>query len=571
MACQSEGGSTRLAVFTGDKLSKLVPLTSSADAPSNPALVTFAAEAGVAYQIAVLGGPGASEDFTVRFVQQRLRIVSPLNSSAHPEPASLQLAAAMDEGAQPARVEYYLGTQFVGDASSPPFAVWIRDLPAGAYALTGVGRFASGVTSISLPSSFLVYRDLAIPKPRIFSGPFGLASHVINALAEHRIFGRGGSGFGLRGPGEWSVPRMAQRPPGVEAWLSIQSGPNGESWALTPTGELFVNGEEAVTPPPGVGRWVALRTGPSGALLVGDDGRIYLEGRHPIEFALPGKHWTDIAAGQLYHCTLDDTGAAYMHTLDGSRPVTQAVPFPSDGVRRWVQMEGGVYVVLLKGDNGQLYEAKPFGPWGEYQATVTSVANPPGVVGWDGFAAGGFHAMAIGSDGQLYTWGRNSEGQLGIGGAGFDLPALQKVTPPPGVTAWSAVAAGYMHSLAVGNDCALYGWGRNIEGQLGIGPIPSPTVAGRVQNVGVLCAFPIVYQDALPTVLEDGSFRLRFTSDLNRLYLIQYSADAQTWRTAVTPVLGTGAFVEWTDAGPPETETPPASVPERFYRIVFAP
>jgi hypothetical protein len=73
--------------------------------------------------------------------------------------------------------------------------------------------------------------------------------------------------------------------------------------------------------------------------------------------------------------------------------------------------------------------------------------------------------MAIRSDGTLWTWGGNDDGQLGNG------TVFENSTPKKVGTAanWTAVSAGRLHSFAVQADNTLWGWGRNIEGQLGDG------------------------------------------------------------------------------------------------------
>lgn len=79
----------------------------------------------------------------------------------------------------------------------------------------------------------------------------------------------------------------------------------------------------------------------------------------------------------------------------------------------------------------------------------------------------GFHAMALGSNGSLYTWGRNDYGQLGNGSTTqSNTPGV--VTLAAGVTPVSIMGY-YYHSMAVGSDGNLYSWGRNDNGQLGNG------------------------------------------------------------------------------------------------------
>jgi hypothetical protein len=152
----------------------------------------------------------------------------------------------------------------------------------------------------------------------------------------------------------------------------------------------------------------------------------------------------------------------------------------------------------------------------------------------------------------------------------LETTILQKVIKPPGVTGWMAVGAGAIHSAALGNDCSLYVWGSNDFGQLAIGPLLSQAVPTRVDNLGSLCGIPVIFTQGSDSQLPDGAFGIRFPTDLNRAYTIQYSDDVQTWKSAFPNVLGNGGILDWIDNGPPATETAPSQTSQRFYRAIFA-
>lgn len=86
-------------------------------------------------------------------------------------------------------------------------------------------------------------------------------------------------------------------------------------------------------------------------------------------------------------------------------------------------------------------------------------------------AAGQFHAMALGANGRLYAWGRNSNGQIGNGDTGSSVLVPFWVNQT-GVLAGQeivSIAAGGDYSLVLTGDGRLYGWGANGSGQLGDG------------------------------------------------------------------------------------------------------
>ncbi|XP_019216334.1 probable E3 ubiquitin-protein ligase HERC3 isoform X2 [Oreochromis niloticus] len=81
---------------------------------------------------------------------------------------------------------------------------------------------------------------------------------------------------------------------------------------------------------------------------------------------------------------------------------------------------------------------------------------------------GSQHTVVLTKDGQLYTWGQDSRGQLGLG------TNKQYVNSPQHVRSLSAipvvqVAAGGEQSFALSVSGGVFSWGRNDCGQLGLG------------------------------------------------------------------------------------------------------
>lgn len=90
----------------------------------------------------------------------------------------------------------------------------------------------------------------------------------------------------------------------------------------------------------------------------------------------------------------------------------------------------------------------------------------------DRLAAGNAHACALLSTGELYCWGSNGHGQLGIGAASTNEPPKPSAV---GFTVISVVAGGppndktTAHTCIIRSDKRLYCWGENLNGQLGTG------------------------------------------------------------------------------------------------------
>ncbi len=108
-------------------------------------------------------------------------------------------------------------------------------------------------------------------------------------------------------------------------------------------------------------------------------------------------------------------------------------------------------------NDGQLGDNTTFTSRSTPRQEFTSGTN------WKQVDCGAYHTAAIKTDGTLWAWGRNSHGQLG------DNTTTNRLTPRQEIassTNWKQVACGY-HTAAIKTDGTLWAWGRNSSGQLG--------------------------------------------------------------------------------------------------------
>ncbi|MBB1073118.1 DUF4214 domain-containing protein [Rhodoferax sp. 4810] len=88
---------------------------------------------------------------------------------------------------------------------------------------------------------------------------------------------------------------------------------------------------------------------------------------------------------------------------------------------------------------------------------------------------GTFHSLATKSDGTLWAWGDNSQGELGDGST------TDRLTPIQVFSDVIAIAAGEAHSLALRSDGTLWAWGYNLLGTLGDGTTTNRLTPVQVQ------------------------------------------------------------------------------------------
>ena len=130
------------------------------------------------------------------------------------------------------------------------------------------------------------------------------------------------------------------------------------------------------------------------------------------------------------------------------------------------------------GDNSTTTKTYPV------QAKTTALGNPV-LTGIIDIAGGSTHTLALKADGTVWTWGRNSSGQLGDGTTtSRRLAAQVKTTSSTFLTGVIAIAAGDDFCAALRSDGTVWTWGVNSSGQLGIGSTTTQKYAVQVKLSG---------------------------------------------------------------------------------------
>jgi len=94
------------------------------------------------------------------------------------------------------------------------------------------------------------------------------------------------------------------------------------------------------------------------------------------------------------------------------------------------------------------------------------------------------HSCALGIDGNAYCWGAGSNGQLGTGGTASASQPSSAVMPGGGVK-FTRLASGFQYNCAIGTNEQVYCWGRNDSGQLGLGNTTNRTTPVQIVLPGV--------------------------------------------------------------------------------------
>ncbi|XP_078383332.1 putative E3 ubiquitin-protein ligase HERC4 isoform X2 [Oculina patagonica] len=133
-----------------------------------------------------------------------------------------------------------------------------------------------------------------------------------------------------------------------------------------------------------------------------------------------------------------------------------------------VLKQDGVVYTCGSNENGQLGHHKDGHKLARVDALETCTIRQ--------VACGQMHTLAVTDNGLVFAWGDNTKGQLGLGNMENNAqshPRIIKKFQTAGVMV-TQVACGARHSLALTTGGVLFSWGDNRNGQLGIGKNTSP-------------------------------------------------------------------------------------------------
>ena len=286
-------------------------------------------------------------------------------------------------------------------------------------------------------------------------------------------------------------------------------------WTLSPDHGIDSGGETVTLTPPAPGgmRLAQVSAGSRNSLGIGSDGNAYAWGSNdsgqlgdgtrtdrstPVRVATPtgagnGFTWTQVQAGESMGIGLGSDGNAYAWgsntsglgngtSTSSALPVRVATPTGTAPEFRYTRISTGDGFALALGNDGQVYSwgSNSNGRLGQGNAISGNgllpgpIATPAGADKAPVFtqiSAGAYHALALDEDGHAWAWGRNNSGQTTPALSGDQTVPVQVPLPQgaPEGFAYTQLAAGGSHSLAIGTNQVVYGWGDNTHGQLADG------------------------------------------------------------------------------------------------------
>lgn len=239
-----------------------------------------------------------------------------------------------------------------------------------------------------------------------------------------------------------------------------------------------------------------------GAQIADDCGEFGQCGSRPVR--VTGMlRFASITAGGQHSCALNPSGRAYCwgDNLSGQLGTgdlaleSSALPLAVAGGQTFIAIRAGREHTCALTGTGELYcwGLDFFGELGrgalEEEVVFPTPALVVGGLAFADFMGGQFSTCGLTPGGELYCWGSNSFGEVGMG-AFFDpddFPAFPSPTPVAGSLTFSAVGSGVTlgYACAVATGGAAYCWGRGSRGRLGSGSLvnresPTPVSGGLV-------------------------------------------------------------------------------------------
>ncbi len=300
-------------------------------------------------------------------------------------------------------------------------------------------------------------------------------THGLALTSDGTVWAWGDDGQGQLGNGSTIGSLVPEQVPGLAGVTQIATG-SGSSLALTSDGHVWA--------------W-----GYNGNGQLGNGSTVNSDMPVPVS-ALTGV--TQIAAGAFFDLALRSDGTVWAWgdntygQLGNGGTTGSAVPIQVPGLSGVTQIAAGGNTALVARTQGFITNLTTAWTWGQNNlfqlgdGTQVNRSTPEQVSGLSvpgirQIAVGGNFSLVLGSDGSVWGWGSDIDSQLGNAASLADIRPTETIGMDSGIT---QIAAGFFHALALRSDGTVLAWGDDQYGELGNGAMSvGPTLPAEVTGL----------------------------------------------------------------------------------------
>jgi len=222
----------------------------------------------------------------------------------------------------------------------------------------------------------------------------------------------------------------------------------------------------------------------------------------PVQTIAGGTNWKQVSCGYRHTACVKTDGTLWLWgnnsnsvtPIGDNTDISRSSPVQTiTGGTNWSQVScGRDFTAAIKTDGtlwtwGNNYQGQLGNGFKSSQPKSSPIQTITGGNTWTEISCGFYHTAAIKTDGTLWLWGQNTSGTLGDGTTTEKLSPVQTIT---GGNTWTEISCGDGSSAAIKTDGSLWLWGANSDGRLGDNTVsnrssPIQTVTGGYRWLSV--------------------------------------------------------------------------------------